>query len=271
MTLNTPPRIYPSVGDVTSELTNGVLSLTLNRPASLNSLTLPMIDTLSTTLEQAAGDPAVKVVSIGGAGDAFCAGMSINEEPAGGGVDSPPESLVFAANRAVAAIVALPKPVVAVVHGPAVGIGVSFALACDVVMASERAYFMLAFTKIGLMPDGGATAIVTAHIGRAKAMRMALLGERLSARDAAGAGLIAGIHADADLHVESEAIIRALASGPAMALRRTKSAINAASLCGLQAAFQRETEGQVSLLKSPDFTEGVRAFQQRRSAQFSDV
>jgi enoyl-CoA hydratase len=230
-----------------------------------------MLDALWAALQEAADDPAVKVVRIGGAGNAFCSGMSINEEVSGGGLDSVPESLVFAANRVVATIVALPKPVVAVIHGPAVGIGVSFALACDVALASEQAYFLLAFTKIGLMPDGGATAVVAAHIGRARAMRMALLGERLSAGDAAAAGLIAGTYAETDLRAQSEAIIDVLASGPAAALRRTKSAVNAATLHELPAAFTRETEGQVSLLVSHDFTEGVNAFRQRRTAQFKDA
>ena len=92
--------------------------------------------------------------------------------------------MLDAANRAVRAIVALPKPVVAVVQGPAAGVGVSLALACDVVLASEKAFFMLAFTKIGLMPDGGASALIAAAIGRIRAMRMALLAERIPAADA---------------------------------------------------------------------------------------
>ena len=169
------------------------------------------------------------------------------------------------------AITTVPKPVVAVVHGPAAGVGVSLALAGDIVLAAESAYFLLAFTRIGLMPDGGASALVAAAIGRVRAMRMALLAERIPAADALAYGLISGMHPDAELESAAAAVIDRLAAGPAVALRKTKHAINAATLTELDAAIDRETEGQQILLTSRDFVEGTRAFQQRRAAEFSDT
>jgi len=262
---------YTGIDDLTVALHDGVLVVTLNRPDSLNSLTAAMLETIADTMERAATDPAVRVVRLGGAGRGFSSGAGIGpDDGATAGSDDPFGDTLSAANRAVRAIVALPKPVVSVVQGPAAGVGVSLAVAADVVLASEKAYFLLAFTKIGLMPDGGASALVAASIGRARAMRMALLAERLSAADAFTAGLVSSVHAADDLEAEVNAVIETLKSGPAMALRKTKAAVNAATLTELEGALDRETEGQLALLSSRDFREGTKAFQQRRPATFTD-
>lgn len=267
----TSTETYAGIDDLTVTLNDGVLVLTLNRPDSLNSLTVPMLDTLATTMARAATDPAVRVVRLGGAGRGFSSGAGIGaEDHANPDAHGTPEEALAAANRAVRSIVELPKPVVSVVQGAAAGVGVSLALAADVILASEKAYFLLAFTKIGLMPDGGASALVAASIGRARAMRMGLLAERLSAADAFAAGLVSGVYPAEDLDAEVNAVIETLAAGPAVALRKTKQAINAATLTELDDALARETEGQVALLSSHDFREGAKAFQQRRAPVFSD-
>ncbi|MEX3770447.1 enoyl-CoA hydratase-related protein, partial [Mycolicibacterium fortuitum] len=157
----TVTREYPDVKDVSVVLEDGVLSVTLNRPDSLNSLTQGMLVAIADAMDLAAGDPEVRVVRLGGAGRGFSSGAGISEEDQNADTHDA-EGVLDAANRAVASIVALPKPVVAAVQGPAAGVGVSLALACDVVLASESAFFLLAFTKIGLMPDGGASALVAA-------------------------------------------------------------------------------------------------------------
>ena len=249
-----------------------MLSLTFNRPESLNSLTEAMLKTAADALEQAATDPLVKVVRLGGAGRGFSSGAGISAEDQAAATISPTvDPLLAEANRTVRAIAALPKPVVAVVHGPAAGVGVSLALVCDVVLASENAFFLLAFTKIGLMPDGGASALVAAAIGRIRAMRMALLAERITAAEALDYGLISAVYPPDDLAAGVEAVIEKLVSGPAVALRKTKQAINAATLTELDAAIDREVEGQWALLHSRDFVEGTKAFQQRRAANFTDA
>lgn len=262
---------YESIPDLSVALSDGVLAITLNRPDSLNSLTAPMLTAIGTTLERAADDPRVRVVRLGGAGRGFSSGAGIGEaDHANPGASGSPGDVLAAANRAVRSIVALPKPVVSVVQGPAAGVGVSLAIAADLVLASDKAYFLLAFTKIGLMPDGGASALVAAAIGRTRAMRLALLAERLPAAEALAAGLISAVYPAGDLEAEVDAVIATLKSGPAVALRRTKQAVNAATLTELEAAFERETEGQLSLLDSTDFREGTKAFQQRRPATFTD-
>ena len=262
---------YTGIADLSVSLDGGVLSLTLNRPDSLNSLTEAMLTTMADTLDRAATDPDVKVVRIGGAGRGFSSGAGISaEDQAAATISAGIDPLLAEANRTVRAIAALPKPVVAVVQGPTAGVGVSLALACDVVLASDKAFFLLAFTKIGLMPDGGASALVAAAIGRIRAMRMALLAERITAAEALDYGLVSAVYPHDDLEAEVAKVVNTLMSGPAVALRKTKQAINAATLTELDAAIDRETAVQLVLIQSRDFAEGTKAFQQRRAANFTD-
>lgn len=250
-------------------LTDGVLSLTINRPDSLNSLIIPVISGLADAMEAAATDPAVRVVRLGGAGRGFSSGAGISaDDTSGGGV--PPDQIILEINRLIRAITTLPRPVVAVVQGPAAGVGVSIALACDVVLASEKAFFMLAFTKIGLMPDGGASALVAAAVGRIRALRMALLPERLTASEALSWGLVSAVYPAEDFDAEVENVVSRLLTGPAVAFARTKAAINEATLTELGPTLEREFVGQRGLLQAPDFKEGVRAFQERRAPDFTD-
>lgn len=267
----TTTETYPAIDDLTVSLDGGVLSVTLNRPDSLNSLTAAMLTTIADAMARAATDPRVRVVRLTGAGRGFSSGAGISaEDHANPGSAGTPADVLAAANQAVRSIVQLPKPVVAVVHGPAAGVGVSLALAADLILASEKAYFLLAFTKIGLMPDGGASALVAASIGRARAMKLALLAERLPAAEALSAGLVSAVHPADELDAAVDAVITTLSSGPAIALRRTKQAVNDATLTELEDAFTRETAGQLELLVSDDFREGTKAFQQRRSPTFTD-
>jgi enoyl-CoA hydratase len=255
------------VAGLSVALSNGVLSVTIDRPESLNSLNTALLAGIAEAMEQAATDPRVKVVRLGGAGRGFSsgAGMSADDVSRGQGIE-----IILAANRAVRAIATLPRPVVAVIQGPAAGVGVSLALACDLVLASDTAFFILAFTKMGLMPDGGASALIAAAIGRIRAMRMALLAERLPAADALACGLVSAVYPADEFEAEVDKVLAGLLSGPAVAFAKTKHAINAATLTELEAALQRELEGQLVLLKSPDFREGATAFQQRRTPNFTD-
>jgi len=252
-------------------LTDGVLSVTIDRPDSLNSLVIPVITGMADALEAAATDPAVKVVRLGGAGRGFSSGAGISADDMSGGGGVPPDEIILEINRLIRAIAALPRPVVAVVQGPAAGVGVSIALACDVVLASEKAFFMLAFTKIGLMPDGGASALVAAAIGRIRAMRMALLPERLRAAEALEWGLVSAVYPADEFDAEVDKVIARLAAGPAVAFAKTKNAINAATLTELDAALEREFDGQSGLLQAPDFKEGTKAFQEKRAPSFTDA
>jgi enoyl-CoA hydratase len=241
---------YTGIDDLTVSLDGNVLSVTFNRPDSLNSLTEDMLTALADTLDRAADDPGVRVVRLAGAGRGFCSGAGISaEDRASAAKSTAVDGTLGAANRAVRA---------------------SLAVASDLVLASEKSFFLLAFTRIGLMPDGGATALVAAAIGRIRAMRMALLAERIPAAEALEYGLVSGVYPDEELEAAAAGVIDTLVSGPAVALSRTKQAINAAALTELDAAIARESEGQQILLGSRDFVEGTTAFQQRRKPTFTD-
>lgn len=264
-------QTLPSVDGLSVTLANGVLSVTIDRPESLNSVTTAVLAGIADAMENAAHDPRVRVVRLGGSGRGFCSGAGISAPAAGeASASEMPTQIIAEANRAIRAIVALPRPVVAVVQGPAAGVGVSLALACDLVVASDQAFFVLAFTKIGLMPDGGASALVAAAIGRIRAMRLTLLADRLSADEALECGLVSTVVSAEDFDAEVDALLSRLLAGPAAAFAKTKHAINAATLTELDATLDREYVGQSQLLNAHDFREGARAFQERRAAHFTD-
>lgn len=251
--------------DLLVSCSEGVLRLTLDRPASLNAMTAAMSDALSAELEGAVARDDVRVVVLTGSGGAFCAGADIGGTDAHERLD---HRALDRANRLVRAVVACDKPVVAVVPGVAAGVGCSAALACDLVVAAESARFLLAFARVGLMPDGGASATVAAAVGRARAMRMALLAEPMSGREAHEAGLVSHLVADEDLGATAEDVVRRLAAGAPLALVATKRAVNAATLDLLEPALERERTGQSVLLRTADAAEGMRAFSERRRAEF---
>jgi enoyl-CoA hydratase/carnithine racemase len=242
----------------------GVLRLTMNRPERLNALTTAMSDRVAAELEGAATRDDVRVVLVAGAGGAFCSGADLSGADAHQNFDV---TSLDRANRIIRAVTGLDKPVVAAVDGVAAGVGCSTALACDLVVASPRASFLLAFARIGLMPDGGATATVAASVGRARAMRMALLGEALGAQEAYDAGLVSHLAAD-DFEGTVEELVARLAAGPPLSYAATKKAVNAATLGHLHDALERERTGQTILLRTTDVAEGMRAFGEKRRPEF---
>jgi enoyl-CoA hydratase len=252
------------------DLTDGVLRLTLDRPEVLNALSDSLADELAARLEAAGADDGVRVVVLTGTGDAFCAGADIGAGAEGGDVvERFDVSALDRANRIVRAVTLLDKPVVAAVNGVAAGVGCSIALAADLPVAARSASFLLAFTRIGLMPDGGSTALVAASVGRARAMRMALLAEPLSAEAAWTAGLLADVVADEGLAAAVDELAVRLAAGAPLAYAATKKAVNAATLAGLEAALDRERSGQSVLLRTADAAEGMRAFGEKRRPRFT--
>lgn len=250
-------------GRVHSEIVSGIARVTIDAPSRLGAVDAAMLVAVADAVEAATRHTDVGVVVLTGTGRGFCSGANLLLAD-GEAVD---DATLFAAGRAVRAMTESPKPVVSLVNGVAAGVGVSLALAADYVLATESASFVLAFSKIGLMPDGGATELVAASIGRARAMRLALTAEKFSATDAAASGLIAEVVADADFEARGEAVIAHLAGLAPRATELTKAAINAATL-DLDATLGREERGQSELLQSEDFREGAAAFAERRPATF---
>ncbi|GAB2877514.1 enoyl-CoA hydratase [Myroides odoratimimus subsp. xuanwuensis] len=254
-----------SLADLETRVKDGALWITLNRPEQFNALNDVMADGIAELIEQATSRDEVRVVVLSGTGAAFSAGADLSGEDAHEHFDV---TALDRANRIIRAIISIDKPVVAAVNGVAAGVGCSAALACDLAVATESASFLLAFARVGLMPDGGASATVAASIGRARAMRMALLAEPLTAQEAYDAGLVSHVASDEEFPAVVAKIVRRLASGPPLAYAATKRAVNAATLHQLENALENERRGQTLLLRTDDVAEGMRAFGEKRRPVF---
>ncbi|GAB2669121.1 enoyl-CoA hydratase-related protein [Nocardia goodfellowii] len=247
-----------------------ILRLTLTKPKRKNAIDYDTMVALGDAVLAAAEDRSVRVIVLTGEGSDFCTGadLSTGPEEAARGITS--DMVMDAANRLVKGIVDAPVPVIARIKGAAAGVGVGMALAADLVYASADSYLLLAFINIGLMPDGGAAAMIAAAAGRPLAAEMALLGERLPAPAAAQAGLFTAVVGDDELDAKVEAAAAKIAAGPRRALELTKKALNAATLGALDAALAAEKAGQSELLQSPDFIEGATAMLTKRKPVFQD-
>ena len=247
--------------------------LTLNRPDTLNAWTAQFGAEMKQVIEGEASDESVRAVLVTGAGRGFSSGADLKAgfEPADDGFPDIKKELHDLYHPVIAGVRRLPKPVVAAVNGPSVGIGCSLALSCDLIMAGESAYFGLAFVNIGLMPDGGSTAFVPPAVGRARAFQMALLGERVSSAQALDWGLVNWVHPDAKLMDEANALVGKLAAGPTRSYAASKRALNQFIYGDLDGQLDLEAELQHALGRSKDFLEGAAAFVEKREPAFSGV
>lgn len=254
------------------EQTGAVRTLVLNRPQALNSFTKELHQALLQALEAAAQDGGVRCVVLTGAGRGFCAGQDLAE------VTPPPGAAPVDLGPVVAGrylplmlrIRSMPVPVLAAVNGVAAGAGANLALGCDLVVAARSASFIQAFTKIGLLPDSGGTWLLPRLVGRAQALGLALLGDKLSAQQAKDMGLIWQCVDDAALMQEAQALAQRLAAMPTKALAATRQALDAAQHLDLPAALEMEARQQQTLGFAPDYREGVQAFFDKRAPLFRD-
>lgn len=265
------PETLAQVETVLVSLDAGVLTLTLNRPDKLNSFNEAMHRALRAGFERAAADAAVRAVLLTGAGRGFSAGQDLGDRDPRKGGPAPDlgATLETFYNPTLRLIRALEKPVVCAVNGVAAGAGANIAFACDIVLAARSARFIQAFAKIGLVPDAGGSWSLARILGEPRAKALALLAEPLPAETAADWGLIWKAVDDDALLDEARSIATRLAAGPTRGLGLTKRAIQAAAGNSLDAQLDLERDLQREAGRTADYAEGVTAFLEKRTAEFS--
>jgi len=255
---------------VKTDLRGAELRITLNRPDVMNAWDKQFGEELLAAVQQAATDDAVRAVTITGAGRGFSSGADLRAgfDPTPEGHPDVQKALTERYHPIIVGIRRMPKPVLAAVNGPAVGIGCSLALAADLIVARESAYFLLAFINIGLVPDGGSSLLLPERVGLARATEMAMLGERIGARQALEWGLINRVTADDEFESTVDALAAKLAGGPTAAYAGVKRQLNEWLFARMDAQLDLEASIQQEAAASGDFLEGVQAFLEKRSAAF---
>ena len=245
--------------------------LELNRPDKLNAWDAQLGLDLLAALTDVAGDPGVRAVLVTGAGRAFSSGADLRDGPVGG-EDTARRVYQVLTERyhpIIRAVREMPKPVVAAVNGAAAGIGLSLALACDLVVATESAYFLLAFVNIGLVPDGGSSLLVPTRVGFARAAEMAMLGERIAADQALEWGLINRVWPNDEFAARAEEFLARLADGPTRSYAGTKRQLNSWLYQRMDEQLELEAQVQREMAGSGDFAEGLKAFADKRQPRFT--
>jgi len=265
-----PARSYETVS---LYRTGAAAKIVLNRPERMNAWSDGLSRDLLDVLGDVGRDDTVRAVMLTGAGKAFCSGADLKEGMAdaiaSGRVVDTEGSLTRWYHPIVTTIREMPKPVVSAVNGPAVGAGLSLALAADLVVAKESAYFVLAFVNIGLVPDGGGSLFVPARVGFARAAEMAMLGEPVPAGRAADIGLINASWPDDEFEKNAEALLLRLSNGPTRSYAGTKRELNHWLYARMAEHLALEASIQGDLAKSKDFLEGVTAFLEKRPPHFT--
>jgi 2-(1,2-epoxy-1,2-dihydrophenyl)acetyl-CoA isomerase len=253
------------------EVTGGVARLTLNRPDRLNSFNVQMHGEVRDALSQLTNNSEARVLVFTGAGRGFCAGQDLGDRavaPGGQGVDLG-DSIENYYRPLVLALRNLPMPVIGAINGVAAGAGANIALACDLVIASKSASFVQAFSKLGLVPDSGGTWFLPRLLGNARAMGLAMLGDKLPAEQAAQWGLIWRCVEDAELKSTVDQLATQLAAAPTRGLARTKQAIYESWSHSLEQQLDQERDFQRELGRTQDYAEGVAAFTEKRTPKFT--
>jgi 2-(1,2-epoxy-1,2-dihydrophenyl)acetyl-CoA isomerase len=260
----------PSAAPVLLDVRAGVARLTLNRPDVANAIDLDLARALAAATRRVRADPAVRVVLLTGAGSRFCAGGDVRGfAGVGDRLGDHLGELLGALHPAIADLGALEVPVVAAVQGSAAGAGISLLAAADLVVAAERTRFVLAYTSLGLVPDGGSTWSLPRAVGLRRALELALTNRPLDASEALAWGLVTRVVPDDELSDEAERLVTELAAGPPAALAAAKRLLKSGLGSSLDEQLTREAAAMVVAGNSVDGQEGVAAFVEKRRARFS--
>jgi 2-(1,2-epoxy-1,2-dihydrophenyl)acetyl-CoA isomerase len=243
----------------------------LNRPERLNAWSNQFSQDLLAAIREVTDNPEIRAVTVTGAGRAFSSGADLKEvaERPGAGPEDVYKRLTERYHPLITGIRLMAKPVIAAVNGPAAGIGLSLALACDLVVAASSAFFQLAFVNIGLVPDGGSSLLVPSRVGFARAAELAMLGERLDAQTALNWGLINRVWPDDEFAAQADALLDRLASGATQSYAGTKRQLNRWLYEQMDAQLEFEAGIQREMAASSDFAEGIAAFAAKRPPRFS--
>ena len=255
-------------GRLLVSLEDGVKRITFNNPARRNSIDFDTIRRFAEAIERSAEDET-RVVVITGAGDSFCAGAELQSLKPGDSDYDVTTDVRGGVNPGVLAMRSLPKPIIARVHGHAAGVGCNYALAADMIIASDQAFFGQVFIKIGLMPDGGGTYFLPRLVGYNRAFELMALGDPIPAQQAFEIGMINRVVPAAELDVVVNALAGRLAKAPAIAIAKIKAGLINGLQSDLAAALEFEAVNQGDCFRSADFKEGVAAFLQKRKAVFT--
>src|SRR5882672_11317632 len=247
---------------------DGIKRITINRPERRNSVDRETVQLLREAIKQSAEDDS-RVVILTGAGESFCAGADLAATSASDIANfDVTQSLRENVNPTILAMRDLPIPIIARVHGHAVGVGCNYALACDMIVASEQALFGQVFIRIGLMPDGGSTFFLPRLVGYHKAFELMATGDIIGAQEAQQLGIVNQVAPFAELDATVDSLAHHLARAPRLALAKIKAGLNHGSQSDLAGALDFEAVNQDACFHSPDFIEGVTAFLQKRKAAF---
>ncbi|MEX2201490.1 MAG: enoyl-CoA hydratase-related protein [Dongiaceae bacterium] len=250
------------------DISGPIARLTMNRPSRLNSLTRPMLTEMHGALGEVSAAKHVRVLVLTGAGRAFCSGQDLADSDALSRPEHAAALLRDHYNPVIRALRALPVPVLAAVNGIAAGAGCSLAMACDIAVATRSASFMMAFSRIGLVPDAGSTYFLPRIVGTARAMGLAMLGEPVPAETAALWGLVLEAVRDEAFAARVEEIAQTLAEKPTRSLALTKRAIFSGETESLDAQLDLEADLQAEAVETDDAREGVAAFLEKRAPVF---
>jgi 2-(1,2-epoxy-1,2-dihydrophenyl)acetyl-CoA isomerase len=259
----------PESRTVLTACADGVATLTLNRPEARNALDMAMRRDLEEALTRLDGDAGVRVLVVRGAGEHFCAGGDVKFMRDNPMTAAEGQSRVEAINRAILTLARFRAPTIAMVDGAAAGAGCNLALACDLVVASDRARFGELFARIGLIPDAGGTYFLPRRVGLARAKELVFTADIIDAREAERIGLINRVVPAADLERETSVLARRIAEGPPRVLAAAKTLLDRAPALDLESALHWEALTQGAMIATADHREGLRAFFEKRPARFT--